>query len=157
MVGIGPDGNGRFSPTAMNQLGEVGQWLKVNGEAIYETRPRPGDLWKEGEGGSFVEPRSENSEQPPVASENGPIRFTRSKDGRAVYAICLLWPGPKLRLRTVRARQSAKITMLGANESLKWHDDDADGLVIEIPSALQDEAKRPCKVAWTFRIEVETA
>ncbi len=155
MVGIGPDGNGRISPTAMNQLEETGRWLKANGEAIYETRPRLGDLWKEGEGGSFAQSRPENSEQPTVSSENGPIRFTRSKDGRVVYAICLQWPGPRLRLRTVRARQGAKITLLGVNESLKWHEDDAEGTVIEIASTLQGEAKRPCKVAWTFRIEVE--
>jgi alpha-L-fucosidase len=157
MVGVGPDRNGRFSPTATNQLEEVGRWLKVNGEAIYETRPRPGDLWKEGENVSFAEPRPENGEQPPVTGDNRPIRFTRSKDGRAAYAICLQWPGPKLRLRTVRASQSTKITLLGVNESLKWHDDTAEGLVIEIPSALQDEAKRPGKVAWAFRIEGEKA
>jgi alpha-L-fucosidase len=141
----------------MNQLEEVGAWLKVNSEAIYETRPRPGDLWKEGEDVSFAESRPENGEQPPVTGENGPIRFTRSKDGRALYAICLQWPGPRLRLRTVRARQSTKITLLGVNESLKWHDDNAEGLVIEIPSALQEGAKRPCKVAWAFKIEGEKA
>jgi len=114
-------------------------------------------LWKEGEDVSFAESRPENGEQPPVTGENGPIRFTRSKDGRALYAICLQWPGPRLRLRTVRARQSTKITLLGVNESLKWHDDNAEGLVIEIPSALQEGAKRPCKVAWAFKIEGEKA
>ncbi len=157
MVGIGPDRNGTFSPTAMSQLEEVGQWLKVNGEAIYETRPRPGDLWKEGEDVSLAESRPENGEQPAVTSENGPIRFTRRKDERALYAICLQWPGPTLRLRTVGAAQSTKITLLGVNQSLKWHDDTSGGMVIETPSALQDEAKRPCKVAWTFRIEGEQA
>ena len=100
-------------------------------------------------------PWPENGERPSATGENGPIRFTRSKDGRAVYAICLQWPGPRLRLRTVRASQSTKITLLGVDESLKWHDDTAGGLVVEIPSALQDEAKRPCKVAWAFRIEGE--
>jgi len=153
MVGIGPDRHGRFSPTAMKQLEEVGAWLKVNGEAIYETRPRPGDLWKEEEQISFAEPQPENGEQPPPTGGNGPIRFTRSKDGRTLYAICLCWPGPKLRLKTVRAGQSAKITLLGTNESLKWHDDNGEELVIEIPDGLQDEMKRPCKTAWAFRIE----
>ncbi|MFZ0761205.1 MAG: alpha-L-fucosidase [Candidatus Sulfotelmatobacter sp.] len=157
MVGIGPDRNGRFGPTAMNQLEEVGQWLKVNGEAIYETRPRPGDLWKEGEDVSFAEPPPENAVEPPATGENGPIRFTRSKDGRALYAICLQWPGSQLKLRTVRTRPSAKITMLGVNESLKWRGGNAEGLAIDIPSVLQDEAKRPCKVAWAFRIEGEKA
>ena len=50
-----------------------------------------------------------------------------------------------------------KIIQLGENPSLKWRADSAEGLVIEIPSALQDEAKRPYKVAWAFRIEDQHA
>jgi hypothetical protein len=34
-----------------------------------------------------------------------------------------------------------KIIQLGENQSLKWRADSAEGLVIEIPSGLQDEAK----------------
>ena len=34
-----------------------------------------------------------------------------------------------------------KIIQLGENQSLKWRADSAEGLVIEIPSCLQDEAK----------------
>jgi len=45
MAGIGPDGDGRFHPTAIKQLKEAGQWLRINGEGIYATRPRAGDLW----------------------------------------------------------------------------------------------------------------
>jgi hypothetical protein len=60
----------------MNQLEEVGLWLEVNGEAIYETRPRPGDLWKEGADVSFAAPRPEDVAQPPVTRENASIRLT---------------------------------------------------------------------------------
>jgi alpha-L-fucosidase len=157
MVGIGPDRNGQFSPTALNQLEEVGRWLKVNGEAIYQTQPRPGDLWKEGQDVSFVDPHPEGGQQTLLAGDNGPIRFTRSKDGRAVYAICMQWPGSELRLRTVQSSPRTKIALLGVKGSLKWHEDAAEGLVIEIPSALQDEANRPGKVAWAFKIEGEKA
>ena len=38
-VGIGPDAHGLFHPIAVQQLEYAGDWLKVNGEAIYGTRP----------------------------------------------------------------------------------------------------------------------
>ena len=64
MVGIGPDEQGTFHPTAVAQLKEVGRWLKVNGAGIYATRARAGDLWSEGEH----------------------IRYSRSKDGKMVFS-----------------------------------------------------------------------
>ena len=47
-VGIGPDGTGKFHPTAVEQLKEAGAWLKVNGEGVYATRARDQALWSEG-------------------------------------------------------------------------------------------------------------
>ncbi len=73
-------------------VSEIGAWLKVNGEAIYATRP-----WKiYGEG-----PSTESSEKghfdgqadvskKPFTSED--IRFTQSKDGETLYAIVLELP-----------------------------------------------------------------
>ncbi|HLV79177.1 MAG TPA: alpha-L-fucosidase, partial [Chthonomonadaceae bacterium] len=51
MVGIGPDGNGRFHPKALEAVEEAGAWLKINGEAIYGTRPWT--YWQEGEAVRF--------------------------------------------------------------------------------------------------------
>jgi alpha-L-fucosidase len=39
LVGIGPGPDGAFDPTVYARLKELGAWLKVNGEAIYGTRP----------------------------------------------------------------------------------------------------------------------
>jgi len=73
-------------------VSEIGAWLKVNGEAIYATRP-----WKiYGEG-----PSTESSEKghfdgqadvskKPFTPED--IRFTQSKDGKTLYAIVLEIP-----------------------------------------------------------------
>jgi len=131
MVAIGPDSNGNWHPKAIEALDYAGDWLRINGEAIYATRARPGTLWK----------------------ENDYIRFTRSKDYKTVYAISLnQWPGKELTLKTVTAFPGSEISMLGWDRPLTWHQD-KNRLVITIPEELQDEKNRPCKQAWAFRIE----
>jgi alpha-L-fucosidase len=130
MVGIGPDARGKFHPKAVEALEQTGAWLRINGEPIYNTRPRPGDLWKEGEA----------------------VRFTRTKDNRFVYALCLQWPGQPLTLKSVRARTGSNITLLGIKEPLQWTQDSSTGLVIRLPVALQEQARL---MAYAFKIEQE--
>ena len=130
MVGVGPDADGRFHPTAIANLKEAGAWLRVNGEAIYATRPRDGDLWHEGD----------------------KIRYTRSKDGRLVYAVALEWPGPHLTLAGVRPAAGSPVAMLGLTEPLPWTQA-GNGVSIELPKGLEDPARRPCATAWVFRIQ----
>jgi alpha-L-fucosidase len=134
MVGIGPDGNGRFHPTAISQLKAVGEWLKVNGAGIYSTRNREEELWSEG----------------------ADLRFTRTKDKTIIYAFTLKWPGDKLLLRTVRPAKDSTIRMLGAAEPLKWSFS-GDGVEVQIPFGMQDESRRPCRFAWCFQIRQEAA
>ena len=131
-IGIGPDANGEFHPEAENQLRASGGWLKVNGEGIYATRPRPGDTWREGEN----------------------IRYTRSKDSTVTYCFLLNWPGRSVTLTSVRPNPGTRIHMLGYPGALQSQYDSSNGLVIEIPDALQDPAKRPCEYAWTLRLTV---
>lgn len=133
MFGIGPDETGKFYPNAIAAIEDAGAWLRVNGEAIYNTRPRPGELWREG----------------------GDIRFTRAKDGGVIYVHCLKWPGGKLTLDTVCARTGTPITMLGFAKPLEWRQDSDGGLVIALPPELQNEANRPCRHVFTFKISAE--
>lgn len=130
-VGFGPDPNGRWPQEMIDRVAYVGDWLKVNGECIYATRPW--NRWHEGKD----------------------IRFTRSKDGKYVYAISLKWPGSRLTLGSIKPREGSKIVMLGVKQPMAWRMDEKDGLVIDIPESLQDEAGRPCKQAYAFRIEGE--
>jgi alpha-L-fucosidase len=131
MVGIGPDRNGRFHPTAIENLHEAGAWLNVNGEAIYATRPRPGELWKEGDA----------------------LRFTRSKDQQTAYALSLVWPGTSLTLRSLQPKPGSRVFLLGYERPLAWSYAAATGLRIQLPAELQNEASRPCRFVYCFKFE----
>jgi len=73
-------------------VGEIGAWLKVNGDSIYATRPwkiyGEGPSTRAAEKGQF-DGQKDVSDKPFTAED---IRFTQSKDGRTVYAIVLELP-----------------------------------------------------------------
>jgi alpha-L-fucosidase len=132
MVGIGPDGNGRFHPEAIRQLKQAGEWLKVNGEGIYGTRPRNDGDWKEGDD----------------------IRFTRTKDQKTVYVYVYEWPEKELVLQTVKPRRNGNIYFLGNGERLSWKYDSARGLVIQTPRELTGRLPEARLLVYGFKIEV---
>ena len=134
-IGVGPSAHGEFHPEAIRQMKATGEWLNVNGEAIYGTRPREGRLWSEGE----------------------TVRYTRSKDGRIVFAILTKWPGAQLTLRSVRPRSGSRVTLLGSIPELAWKFDAAQGTTIFLPENLQQQGNRPCKYAWTLKFETTKA
>jgi len=133
MVGVGPSALGEFHPEAIRQMKEAGAWLKVNGEAIYATRPRDGGRWAEGD----------------------KVRFTRSKDRRTVFAILTEWPGTELAIKSVRPRERSRVSLLGSDAALEWRFDSSRGTIISLPEKLQSAANRPCDHAWTLKIEAE--
>ncbi len=133
MVGVGPDENGKFHPTAVQQLKQVGQWLKINGKSIYATRARDGGSWKEGDS----------------------IRFTRSKDAKTIYAHSYNWPGDQLVLKTVKPKSNSKIVLMATNAPLLWQYDVKKGLLINTPKNLLDKIPEIERLAFTFRIETE--
>ena len=123
ILGVGASADGLIPVIYQERMGQLGAWLKVNGEAIYGSR-----AWK-------------------TATQGKTIRFTRK--GANLYAICLTWPGEELVLKNVRPRAGARVTMLGRSEALKWRRKGAD-LHIRIPSLTVD--KLPCLHAWTIKI-----
>lgn len=132
MAAIGPDGTGKFHPSAIEQLKEAGVWLRINGRGIYATRARDGELWKEGDN----------------------IRFTRSKDKRTVYAFCFEWPDEQLILKTVKPEKKADIFLMGVDKPLKWEHDSARGLVIETPGEWKEKLPKGSHLGYGFVIPV---
>lgn len=133
MVGIGPDATGLFHPKAIAALQYAGAWLKVNGDAIFKTHPRPGEGWKDGDN----------------------LRFTHSDFGSIIYAIALQWPGDELVLHSVKLAPGATIRMLGNSEPLPWRLAPARGTVISLPARLASLANRLPGSPYVFKLEGE--
>jgi len=117
--------NGRWPSETVERLEYVGKWLRVNGEAIYNTRPRK------------------------TVREGSKVWFTTNKTGDLVYAISIGWPGPRFVINSVRALNGSKVFMLGGEKPLDWHQD-SRGMVIEIPQSVAET--RPCDHAFAFKI-----
>jgi alpha-L-fucosidase len=122
------DGQGALPEVQKERLKDIGKWLKVNGEGIYATR-----RWKN--------------------SVDGHTYFTKSKDGKFVYAICTSWPGNSLEIKNCLPLPGSKITMLGTQGGLKWEETNGN-IRISIPSSLQDSSSRPCDYAWVMKIQI---
>ena len=132
MIGVGPSSSGEFHPEAIKQMKGTGTWLKVNGEAIYATRPREGTNWSEGD----------------------IIYYTRSKDGRFTYAILTKWPGTQITLASVRPKPGSEITLLGGETALSWSFDSDRGTKVTFPENLYQASNRPCEYAWCLKMEM---
>ena len=142
LLNVGPHGDGRIPDAARDTLLAVGSWLKVNGEAVYGTRPweRFGEGPTENANGSFAESKA----KPYTARD---FRFTTR--GGTLYAIQLAEPeGGRALITAIRPDRPVKrVSLLGHGAALTFQQTEA-GLALSLPDS---HARQPASV---YRIEI---
>ena len=112
LLNVGPKADGTIPDKAKALLLGIGDWLHINGEAIYGTRPWLvfGEGPKQTKGGSF----GEDNDQSGYTAED--LRFTRSKDGRTLYVLALGWPEHEFTVNSMKVDavgSDARVELLG--------------------------------------------
>lgn len=125
-----PDGS--LPPESMTFLKEMAKWIKVNGDAIYGTRP-----WVIfGEGPTETKAGHFNESDNYTARD---IRFTTKED--LLYAITLRPPEEEVRIQSLGLNAKListpvkEVHLLGTQKALSWRQE-ADALVIQVPGKL---------------------
>ena len=128
--------SGELDRDEIRVLQGITDWMAVNGEGIYATRP-----WKiNGEGpamGVAVDPNARFNEgvQPDLGAQD--IRYTAK--GRTLYAFVQGWPRGDVTIRALGTAgaqspaSAADVRMLGRDETLKFTQDES-GMRVSLPA-----------------------
>lgn len=143
LLNIGPRADGTITEEQKNILLAIGEWLKVNGEAIYSSRP-----WVKSGEGSTKSTSGSFSDNTATAYTAQDIRFTTK--GNTLYAIVLNWSDKDVLIHSLDKlglgdSKISDISMLGSDEKINWKATD-EGLKLSFPK------NKPCAFAYTFKI-----
>ena len=150
LLNVGPRADGTIPEQVQRILLEVGTWLKINGDAIYGTRP-----WKiYGEGPTQVAAGPvRETKTPPYTAED--FRFTSNDD--SLYVIEMAWPSNhkavvhSLGSKTLGDTQKVQsVMLLGSDTELEFQQH-SDSLHIQLP------AQAPGNYAYAFRVRFKNA
>ncbi len=124
LLDIGPTADGRIPVIQQQRLLDIGNWLDINGEAIYGTRKWQG------------------------ARENKKENVFFTTKGNDLYVLCTKFPEKPIVIDGIS--KAGNVKMLGIDESVKAKKSGGK-LTISIPAV--SPATNPSQFAWVFKIE----
>ena len=149
MLNVGPKSDGTIPDRARTILLQMGAWLKVNGEAVYATRPFT--VFGEGPTKASGNPTKMNSDIQIYTPQD--VRYTVSHDATTLYATELGWPSShELTLHTLYkgnpylSAPVCTVSLLGSSGEVPF-EVEADGLHLTLPDHAPQEG-----IAYVFRM-----
>ena len=123
-LGVGPTADGIIEQPVVDRLHKIGEWMRTNGEAIYNTRITP-------------------------VYNDGKTWFTANKDGETLYAIYAVSDGETLPA-TIEWKGNlpkGKMTLLQTGKKVKYSCE-GDKVVVKLPEGLKNES-----LAFKFKLK----
>lgn len=142
LLNIGPRPDGTITEEQTAILLAIGEWLKINGEAIYGT-----SCWKKSGEGITETTRGSFTDNTAVEYTAQDMRFTTK--GNDFFVIPLNW-GDNILVKSlnkdaVNDAEILNVSLLGSDEKVAWELTD-DGLNLKFPK------QKPCEFAYSFKI-----
>ena len=127
LVNAGPSKDGRIMPIFEERLSQLGEWLEINGDAIYESQ-----IYEKCQ-----------------ISKNNQTFYTMKSD--AIYGITLEWPHEgSLEFECIDYNDVDQVTMLGSSESIKFGPG-SNGTLVKFPKWIPGDT---LKYAYSFKFHV---
>lgn len=148
LLDIGPDSDGKIPPVMQERLLEIGRWMKINGESIYETsRWKNPFQWSEGKrdykqktddwrtGGDVMLKLTVDPDPGYAVRE---VFFTYKNN--TLYAIIPKWPASKKIILKDFQLSGQKVSLLETSEILKFKNE-GKNVEIMLPEFLPEKIK----------------
>jgi len=129
LLNVGPTAEGLIPQPSVERLQKMGDWLKTNGEAIYNTS-KLDKFYKQGES----------------------LLFTKNETQGLIYVFSLEKPTAEIKITSMEPESRSEIYLLGFDQPLSWNYNSSTGLKIKLHQDALNHLNESGG-AWVFKIK----